>query len=454
MESGWRKHSLILFGVAAAIRLILYLFAYLNDGLQSVIWTSGDAQNYHLLAVNLLSGHGFSQGIEPPYSPEMFRTPAYPAILAAIYSLVGFKPQYALLIQTLVGALTCVIVSAVERQVFGGRSGGISGWILAGYPPCVMYDISLLTESIFTCLLSANTYFYFRYMESRELKHSAACGVLLGMATLCRPIAMFVPVILIVVLLSSRLLGLVKGNWKPLLLACAALYAGYVVCVYPWALRGEAISGQGRISHLGGADIWMRPLAYIRSLENEESADDHLGRLWSEYGSIVDTDEEWDYVSSAVVEILTFDPPYWKLQAWGLVVALYSPQTSYMGALLGWQSSPVDLLSAFAEGGVIGGASIVLKRKTAFELLYALSMVVYSTILYSLCAFTCLHNRRSIVVFLFVVLILYLVGVPGALNDARYRVPAMPYVAILSSWAVGHLLIRKRGLKGHADPTR
>ena len=43
-----------------------------------------DSAEYAQLARNLAGGHGFSQAAQPPYEPDVRRTPVYPAVLAAV----------------------------------------------------------------------------------------------------------------------------------------------------------------------------------------------------------------------------------------------------------------------------------------------------------------------------------------------------------------------------------
>src|SRR5205823_7654658 len=57
------------------------------EGRHSVIGAA-DARQYELYGRNLIDHGVFSSAADPPYSPGVFRTPGYPAFLAAL-RLVG-----------------------------------------------------------------------------------------------------------------------------------------------------------------------------------------------------------------------------------------------------------------------------------------------------------------------------------------------------------------------------
>jgi hypothetical protein len=232
-----------------------------------------------------------------------------------------------------------------------------------------------------------------------------------------------------------------KIPWKDVLLCSALFYASFFAVVYPWILRNEMVSGKSQISQLSSSDGWMRPLAYMRSLRSGEKADFELLKIWEEYDSINESSTAREYVFSALGEIVDGPPPYWLLWVWGLVVALYSPQTAYTGALLGTGlSTQVDVLSSFARRDVVDFVSNFTTKKSLIELAYIALMTVYSSLLYWMGMLCLVRRYRSMAVVAAALIIAYLVCVPGAFSDGRYRVPAMPLVVILFSWGIFQIL--------------
>jgi len=214
------------------------------------------------------------------------------------------------------------------------------------------------------------------------------------------------------------------------------------------------VSGKSQISQLSTSDAWMRPLAYMRSLRSGESADFELHRIWEEYDSINESSIAREYVISALGEIVDGPLPYWHLWAWGVVVALYSPQTAYTGALLGTGlSTHVDVLSSFARRDVVDFVSYFTTKKSLLELAYIALMTVYSSLLYWMGMLCLVRRYRSMAVVAAALIIAYLVCVPGAFSDGRYRVPAMPLVVILFSWGISHVLLGRAWLGKYVRKT-
>lgn len=437
---------ILLFGVALLCRLSFFTFASLNNGL--MFGTDfPDSAGYDQLAMNLVAGNGFSQQSIAPYIPDTFRTPVYPFFLSVIYWVFGHRPYVAILFQIVIGVLTCMVTLLLERQILGENGSGYSGWMLAAYPTSIVFDNTLLSESLFTCLLALSIFYYVSLVEKTRLKDAFACGILLGLATLCRPIAVYLGVVLIGYLALGRIIHRLRIEWRRLLVLCVCLFAGFGAIVYPWMERNRAITGVREISSFyGNASAWVGPLALVRSNRSGRSVGTEWSDILQEYKTITDrsegskTIEQRNFRNRAIQEILDAQPPYWKLLAWGMSVTLFSPQTFMTSRMLGIESGDhIDARRSFSTIGLWKFLSSIYSKKRIYEMIYLGFFIVFSLILYLSSLYCVLNHYRQWTVIVLCLMVCYFIFLAGAIGEGRFRVPAMPFFAVLSSWGLHRL---------------
>ena len=446
-----RGHKLIfVFLVALFLRFGFFIFALLNNGPLFGIKHSADTYGYDLLAVNLIEGNGFSIHQNPPFLPDTNRTPIYPFFLAFIYWLFGYKPYIVLCLQSIIGAFTCVLVLLLERQIFGERSACISGWILAFYPLSIVYNNSLLTESLFTFLLVISVLYFARLLEFPQLSYACLCGLLLGLATLCRPAGIFVIYLLVAFLIILKFIHVIQIKWQRLLLISVCLCVGFTVVIFPWILRNQSITGVWQISSIHGSSAaWILPVAYTRALRTGRLPSEEFVALTKEYMEIADrsgffSPERRRFWSQSIREILDAHPPYWQLQTWGMILTSFSPQTYYTGSLLGIEGIVhINMRKNFATAGLWKTLVLFYEKKSTRELIYSSIFICFSLFLYFLVLRCLFEYYKSPVVVVLFLLIFFLLLTPSPSGDARYRIPAMPFIMVLGSCGF-HSLFKTR----------
>lgn len=174
-----RASALVIFLLALAARVTYNLTLAAN------YIPSSDALEYHQLARNLLQWHCYC--LFAPGQPTTYRPPLFPLFLAGVYWLTGANPLYGRLALSVVGAVTCVLVSLIARDLFGRRAGLLAGLIAATYPQLVIYDAWLYSESLAVCLFVASCLAMMRASHKPPGWQWLLVGVLLGLAALTRP---------------------------------------------------------------------------------------------------------------------------------------------------------------------------------------------------------------------------------------------------------------------------
>jgi hypothetical protein len=182
-----------------------------------------DEVDYHRLATTLAStGHYSEDGV-----PTAYRPVGYPAIVAAVYSIAGPRPEAVHVLQAVVDAGSAVLLIAIAG---GGVVGLLAGLFWALFPAAILYTDLLMPETVFTvCLLGAVllTRRGFPASGGRAL----AIGLLIGAATLIRPVALL---LLAAVPLAAHVTRVTIPRPVPIL-------AGMLLLVAPWLARNAIV---------------------------------------------------------------------------------------------------------------------------------------------------------------------------------------------------------------------
>ena len=140
--------------ILVAIALRVAAAFYLGDTVGPMPGTY-DQVSYDRLAQRFLEGYGFSfDELWWPYTrpgePTAHWSYLYTLYLAGVYSLVGYHPLIARLIQAvLVGALMPWLVYRIGSRHFGRQVGLVSSGIMACYAYFVYYAATLMTENFY-----------------------------------------------------------------------------------------------------------------------------------------------------------------------------------------------------------------------------------------------------------------------------------------------------------------
>ncbi len=139
--------SILLFCVALAIHLL-----YLGQIDETTFFTDPmlDSANYHAKALELLDGTTPSEGV-------LTYNPLYPFILSVLYRFMEEPSFYAVrVIQSILGALNCVLILLAGIRFFDCRTGLLAGAGALLYAPFVFFSGELIQSSwvLFFFLLS------------------------------------------------------------------------------------------------------------------------------------------------------------------------------------------------------------------------------------------------------------------------------------------------------------
>lgn len=255
---------LLLFGIALVTRLV-----YALPGAE--IPRANDMGVYDQLAFNILDGWGYWSQIEPFF--HALRAPGYPFFLLVLYVVFGHGAIAVMLAQSLLGALTCVIVYLIGWEWSGRRLGALAASLCIVDPEFLHWTGRFLTETLFTCLVALLVLLCIRLPRSRGWTPTAVTGLVLGYATLVRP-----NLLLLVPFLVAYFLFCCEGALRRRLLFALLPPALCVLVLLPWTIRNYRVLGElVPVATIGGLALYAGlPPSWIGDAEWQGDTPDWL----------------------------------------------------------------------------------------------------------------------------------------------------------------------------------
>ena len=236
-----------LFTVAATAAAVRVLYFYQQSANPFSTYPISDTAFYiaraeEILAGDLLGSAVFAQSGEP----------LYVYILAAIFAVFGKSLPAAQAVQHLMGVLTCAFLYLTAERLFSRQTALVLGLWAALFSPMLFHEGLLLTSAPAMLLLSAALYLFYITLETRSAKAALACGIVLGLAILCRTnLILTTPVFFLWAVIKEP-----KAALRTL--TPYALAVGVALVVLPVTIRNYAVGGDVvLISSTGGLAFYM-----------------------------------------------------------------------------------------------------------------------------------------------------------------------------------------------------
>jgi 4-amino-4-deoxy-L-arabinose transferase-like glycosyltransferase len=188
-------------------------------------------------------GQGFSLGD----GPTMRRAPVYPYFIAGVFTVFGLDPVHpeksyipVLIIQCWMAGLTCVGVYFLALRVWKTpKIAMTAGFMAAIWPQCIRYVGAIDVECVMTMLITWMALSAARLYQSPTVLNGVLMGLVLGIATLVKPMPMLFPAVVALLLLIRARREKTRFAWAPM----AATVGVMVVLCLPWIMRNHSVSG-------------------------------------------------------------------------------------------------------------------------------------------------------------------------------------------------------------------
>lgn len=211
---------------------------------------SGDPYYYDRTAQYILIGDGYRNGNLYAYLP-----PLYAYFLAGIYSLFGHTYIAVKIVQIIISIATCYIIYLLATHLINRYGGIIASFLFACYPQFIRYPGELWTETLFIFIFLTCILLTYKYMASRNILLGIFAGILLGLSSLTREIAL-----LFIIPMALWFLIMCHNNKMD---ASFVKYFGIffiatALTIFPWTLRNYLVFGRLiPISTNGGVNFYI-----------------------------------------------------------------------------------------------------------------------------------------------------------------------------------------------------
>ncbi len=196
LASLWAKNRSLIVGLLIFFFALSVRVAYLeNTVVKHPI--SRDAKKYVTYASNIVHHGVYSQDSIQDPKPDSQVTPGYPFFLAAILRLSqDFEAFYVnvLSIQAIIGALTAVLTFMIGMYVLPFGLAALAGILTALSPHLIATAGYLLTETLFTFLLSLALWLLLAAARKEKWVLYLGASLTIGFASLVRPALLLFPV--------------------------------------------------------------------------------------------------------------------------------------------------------------------------------------------------------------------------------------------------------------------
>ena len=404
-----RSPVLRVLGLAAALRLSVFLVAAASP---QRFWSLDD-RDYIGLATHLHAGYLASAG--GWFDAGLRRPPAYPLLIRGVYDVFGRHYGPVIVVQIVIAVATVGLVYWLARLLLPERAALLAAFLLAIDPASIVYADQLLTETFFAFLLTLATVLIVLSRRRDDLVMIGAAGLVLGLAVLTRPVAQYLPLVLIPLLVL-----LAGGRRRMSLVLSAALLAGFAVPAGGWLIRNHAKTGVATISTIDGSDM-LHYRAVGALVEGGMTPRDARGKTDRELAPLIHPGENSAQVSRTQLRLglrILREHPVDAAKSWarGVSKLLVGPARSETSNLL------------------TGRLSVRAGWLRALVLVDAL--VTVAVVLAAACAVVLLLLRRLDVPELWIpaAISIYLIAISGGPETySRFRVPVAPLLAVLAA---------------------
>lgn len=417
------------------LRLIPFVYVAISnpDGLMAY-----DSYGYWNLANNLVEHQVFSQAFSGhELIPDISRTPTFPVLLVLL-KFLGNNIYWVSFILLLLGALSVLLTYRIT-EIFteNQKVMAIAALLVAVDIPSIFFSSIILTETVFTTLFLWILYLFFK--TDVTIRRALLIGLLLSVLILCRPIALYLP------LLFVGFLVVKKRGLKPIITLGLSSY----LLVFAWMYRNYDQFDMFTLTTIGTTNLYFHTSAAI--LEDAEgiSALEANNRLWSDLYA----ERDWKYTVAEVKPMTDFcDEKAWgyikqypmtfaKHCGIGVIYFFYKPIRGYIDNYIGFNNS----FNPISRKNINPQAMDILKNETSVVALilvvFQFLMMVFITIGI---AVGLLRSGWQKELFFCLIIIGYFALFSAFTEvDGRFRIPIIPLLALLGAIGWSKVLPKK-----------
>jgi hypothetical protein len=427
-RSSWIESPYLIWGIVLLAFLLRAALLLVASGHISRAFLP-DTQSYIDPALKLIS-----TGRYPVDSA--LRTPVYPVFIAFIYWIGGQDPLLIIAVQVVLGTLTVLLGYHLGIKLLSRPVALLGAFLLAISMESITSVFYVLTETLFTFLFLAGILSWINANKNHNKYWLVVAAIFMGLSALCRPVAVYFPIVLIIGLLLDKKIPWIKRGSN------SVLFLGvFILCLLPWMLRNISVVGSPTLSTISSYNLLFYEANSLEANSRHISEDAvreenkvRVEQMLVEHGWADNEGNRARVESILAYQIILADP----------VRFLYIHLKSDLNGLLPDVTGPAEILGVTVGGkgtlSVLNQYGILAAIKNYFGdqtwlLGLMLPLIIFLSLVYLFMVVGTIDllRRRQWLAFLIVFMpVLYFLILPGAASLPRFRVPAMVYICILA----------------------
>jgi 4-amino-4-deoxy-L-arabinose transferase-like glycosyltransferase len=235
---------------AAAIALLavgLRLILFLAGSRDPTRFVQQDSHAYLELGKHFSASYLHTTGAF--FFQSIVRTPGYPALLSAVYALGG--GMHAMIaVQIALSGLTVLAVYYATLALAGAGAAMIASLLLALDVPSIVFADYVMTETLFALVVVLGTACALRVRPDGTRRWAVLAGLAFGVATLIRPITLYLPIVLLLLLLAA-----LRAPARMRITLALLGVAAFAVPVGGWIVRNAAADSYVGLSPIDSINL-------------------------------------------------------------------------------------------------------------------------------------------------------------------------------------------------------
>ncbi|KAF0109269.1 MAG: hypothetical protein FD146_313 [Anaerolineaceae bacterium] len=370
--------------------------------------------------------------------PSGMRMPMYPVFIAVVQAVFGENLIWIIVWQVLLG-LGTVYITYRTGILLGltPASSALGAVILSLSLESLISPYFVLTDTFFTFLLLSATYALMRFIRSGRLVWLVTTSLLTGLVTLCRPIAMAFGLVSLVILLAfNRNAPFLKrvGHTVIYVVLLAALF------LFPWTYRNAqvvgipAITTESDLYWLWSAATVEADLQHISVDQAKVELDAVVEQTLAERGLAATEFNLYHVRGEISKEIIFANPGRFIYLTLRYDLRSFLPGMGYTVKYLGLSQGSTEGVEVLQAAGIEGIVSNYFGGQALSSLIFLPFLVLLAAAYLGavIGAAGLLKKRDWLALAVLLLPIAYLLLITGYSANSRYRVPVMPFLALLA----------------------
>ena len=210
-----------------------------------------DGTIYHEWAQRIASGDWVGEGV-------LIMGPLYPYLMGLMYSFTGPDLMVWKIVQAVLGALSCLLVWRLAREVFDRRVALIAASLAVFFEMLIFYGGTVMVVNVQVPLVLSVVLMTMRALRLGGVSRWLTVGILIGLSGLARQtMLLYLPVVCVSLWFSMGSLT-AKSFYPARVRFLAALLVGVTVILLPFTIRNLIVADDFVVvNSTGGINLYM-----------------------------------------------------------------------------------------------------------------------------------------------------------------------------------------------------